>query len=251
MTIALLFALARGIAGADQSLKAGRWEPAAFIGAGWRARRWALSGWAASAARWHGALALGMRVIVNQTRATSELAEEWRVEQVGLRDLLTRADFVSLHVPMRAANRNLIGAAELALMKPGAFLINTARGGLVDECALLAALESGRLAGAALDVFADEPQPAAALVCHPRVIATPHIAGSTEDARRAAALAAAEQILAVLQRKRRAEALGLRPGAHGRRLPARALSPGAGRASEEATHAGWAAGQPAHRGRTG
>ena len=211
MTIALLFAVARSIAGADQSLKCGRWEPAAFVGAGVAGKTLGIVGLGRvgrEVAR--RALALGMRVIVNQTRATSELAEEWRVEQVGLRDLLARADFVSLHVPMRAANRNLIGAAELALMKPGAFLINTARGGLVDECALLAALESGRIAGAALDVFADEPRPDPALVCHPHVIATPHIAGSTEDARRAASLAAAEQILAVLQRKRRAEALGLR-----------------------------------------
>src|SRR5690606_40808102 len=80
--------------------------------------------------------------------------------------LLSLHDALPIYVPMRAANRNLIGAAELALMKPGAFLINTARGGLVDECALLAALESGQIAGAALDVFADEPQPTPALVCH-------------------------------------------------------------------------------------
>lgn len=211
MTIALIFAVARRIAGADQSLKGGRWEPAAFVGAGVAGKTLGIVGLGRvgrEVAR--RALVLGMRVIANQTRATSELAEEWRVEQVGLRDLLEHADFVSLHVPMRAANRNLIGTAELAIMKPGAFLINTARGGLVDESALLAALESGRLAGAALDVFVDEPQPNPALVCHPRVIATPHIAGSTEDARRAASLAAAEHVLAVLQRKRRAEALGLR-----------------------------------------
>jgi len=211
MTIALLFAAARSIASADQSLKRGQWQPAAFAGAGVAGKTLGIVGLGRvgrEVAR--RALALGMRVIANQTRATREMAEEWRVEQVGLRDLLERADFVSLHVPMHAANRNLIGAAELAIMKPSAFLINTARGGLVDESALLAALESGRLAGAALDVFVDEPQPNPALVCHPHVIATPHIAGSTEDAQRSASLAAAEHILAVLQRKRRAETMGLR-----------------------------------------
>jgi len=211
MTLALIFAVARRLACASQSVKAGHWEPSAFTGVGLAGRTLGIVGLGRvgrEAAR--RALALGMRVIVNQTRATSELAEEWRVEQVDLRDLLQRADFVSLHVPLRAGNRNLIGAAELALMKPTAYLINTARGGLIDEAALLAALDAGQLAGAALDVFADEPQPNPALVAHPRVLATPHIAGSTEDARRSAALTAAERVLAVLGRPRRAEALGLR-----------------------------------------
>lgn len=211
MTLALIFAVARQLACANQSVKAGAWTPNVFSGVGLAGRTLGIVGLGRvgrEVAR--RALALGMRVIVNQTRATSELAEEWRVEQVNLRDLLGRADFVSLHVPLRAGNRNLIGAAELALMKPTAYLINTARGGLIDEVALLAALEAGQLAGAALDVFADEPRPNPALVAHPRVLATPHIAGSTEDARRSAALTAAERVLAVLGRPRRAEALGLR-----------------------------------------
>ena len=211
MTLALIFAVARQLASANQSVKAGHWEPGAFNGVGMAGRTLGIVGLGRvgrEVAR--RALALGMRVIVNQTRATSELAEEWRVEQVNLRDLLQRADFVSLHVPLRAGNRNLIGAAELALMKPTAYLINTARGGLIDEAALLAALEAGQLAGAALDVFAGEPQPNPMLVAHPQVLATPHIAGSTEDARRSAALTAAARVLAVLGRPRRAEALGLR-----------------------------------------
>jgi phosphoglycerate dehydrogenase-like enzyme len=211
MTLALIFALARRLACASQSVKTGLWEPGAFTGIGLTGKTLGIVGLGRvgrEVAR--RALALGLRVIANQTRATSELAEEWRVEQVNLRDLLQRADFVSLHVPLRPANRNLIGAVELALMKPSAYLINTACGELVDEDALLAALETGQLVGAALDVFAGEPPPNPALVRHPRVLATPHIAGATEDARRGAALAAAERVLAVLGRPRRAESLGLR-----------------------------------------
>lgn len=211
MTLALIFAVARQLASANQSVRSGVWEPGAFVGMGLTGKTLGIVGLGRvgrEVAR--RALALGLRVIVNQTRVTSELAEEWRVEQVDLRDLLQRADFVSLHVPLRPANHHLIGAAELALMKPTAYLINTARGELVDEDALLAALAAGRLAGAALDVFAGEPQPNPALVRHPRVLATPHIAGATEDARRSAALTAAERVLAVLGRPRRAEALGLR-----------------------------------------
>lgn len=211
MTVALIFAVARQLAPASQSVKQGRWTPGAFTGVGLTGKTLGIIGLGRvgrEVAR--RALALGMRVIVNQTRATSELAEEWRVEQVDLRTLLQRADFVSLHVPLRTANRNLIGAAELGCMKPTAYLINTARGGLVDEAALLHALESNQLAGAALDVFADEPHPNPALVMHPHVVATPHIAGSTEDARRSASITAAERVLAVLNRQRRAEALSLR-----------------------------------------
>lgn len=211
MTLALIFGVARQIACADQCVKMGEWSPGEFVGVGLAGKTLGIVGLGRvgrEVAR--RALALGMRVVVNQTRSTSELAEEWRVEQVNLGELLHRADFVSLHVPMRAANRNLIGAAELASMKPTAYLINTARGGLIDEDALLHALETGQIAGAALDVFADEPRPNPALAAHPRVLATPHIAGSTEDARRNAAISAAERVLAVLGRQRRAEKLGLR-----------------------------------------
>jgi phosphoglycerate dehydrogenase-like enzyme len=211
MTLALLLGVARQLAQANQSLKAGEWEPQRWEGVGLAGKTLGIIGLGRvgrEVAR--RALALGLRVIVNQTRATAELAEEWRVEQVNLRDLLHCADFVSLHVPLRPANRHLIGRAELALMKPGAYLVNTANGGLIDEAALLQALDAGQIAGAALDVFVTDPQPDLRLLGHPRVLATPHIAGSTEDARRAAALTAADRVLAVLGRQRRAEALSLR-----------------------------------------
>ena len=97
-------------------------------------------------------------------------------------DLLKIADFVSLHIPMPADKKAVVGEAELATMKPTAYIINTARGGLVDEAALVKALDEGTLAGAALDVFVEEPTKNEALYKHPKVSVTPHIGGSTEEA---------------------------------------------------------------------
>ena len=211
MTFALLFGVARHLRAANQSLTAGRWEPKPFVGDGLAGKTLGIIGLGRIgrevAKR---ALAFGMRVVVHQTQATGDLVEEWRVEQVNLGLLLRLADFVTLHVPMRPANHNLIGAAELARMKPTAYLINTAQGGLVDEDALLAALDAGQIAGAGLDVFVGEPQPNPALINHPRVLATPHIAANTRDAQLEAALAVAEQIVAALGRQRKAESFGLR-----------------------------------------
>ena len=210
-TLALMLAAARHIARADASMKDGRWEKVAFKGTGLAGKTLGIVGFGrigrAVAQR---AKAFDMRILVNQTRQTPELAQEWSVDLVDLGDLLARADFVSLHVPMRPSNVNMIGADELARMQPHAILINTARGPIVDEDALLAALDAGTIGGAALDVFTGEPAPNPALVQHPRVVATPHIAASTEDAQRRAALDAAEQIVAALKRTRAADTLALR-----------------------------------------
>ena len=211
MTYALMLAAARHVSRTDAALKQGRWENPDVQGTGLQGKTLGIIGFGRigrSVAQI--APAFGMHVLVNQTRTTSHLSEEWRVEQVDLAVLLQRSDYVTLHVPMRPSNRNLIGRAELALMKPTAFLINTSRGGIIDEVALVAALDAGALAGAGLDVFAGEPAPWPALAQHPRVVATPHIAASTSDAQRSAAMAVAEQVLAILQRKRVAETVGLR-----------------------------------------
>jgi D-3-phosphoglycerate dehydrogenase len=120
-----------------------------------------------------------------------------------LDSLLRTADFVSVHVPLADATRGLIGARELALLKPGAYLVNCARGGVVDEGALFDALRRGALAGAAVDVFADEP-PAAShpLLTLDNVLATPHVAGSTAESLRATAVTVAEDVLRVLRGER-------------------------------------------------
>jgi phosphoglycerate dehydrogenase-like enzyme len=195
-TLALMLALARRVTWADGSMKAGRWEKKRLTGIGLAGKTLGIVGFGRIgrqvAIR---AQAFGMKILVNQPRLTPELALEAGVEAVDLDDLLALSDFVTLHVPLSAETRGMIAQAQLRRMPPHAFLINTARGGVVDEAALLQALDDETLAGAALDVFQEEPAPNPALVRHPRVIATPHIGASTEDAQRSAALAVAEQII--------------------------------------------------------
>jgi len=127
-----------------------------------------------------------------------ERAELFNVELVGLNDLLERADFVTVHVPLVDANRNLIGEPQLARMKPTARLVNTSRGGIIDEDALYEALKVGRLAGAASDVFFNEPAGANRLFTLPNFVATPHIAASTLEAQVSVAFDVAEEVAAVL-----------------------------------------------------
>jgi D-3-phosphoglycerate dehydrogenase len=124
----------------------------------------------------------GVRVLAHDPAPDRAFAAANGVLLAGLDEILAQADVVSVHAPLVAATRGLIGAAGLAKMKPTAVLINTARGGLVDEAALLAALDAGKLAGAGLDAFAEEPPKDRRLLEHPKVLATPHIGGSTEEA---------------------------------------------------------------------
>ncbi len=199
-TLALILALARHVPAADTSLKAGRWEKKKLMGIGLFGKTLGIIGLGRIgrevAVR---ARAFGMRVLVNQRRPTPELNLELGVEAVDLTELLRQSDFVSIHVPARPENHNMMGAAQFALMKPSAYLINTSRGVIVDEQALLAALDSGQIAGAALDVFVKEPAVDSVLAQHERVIATPHIAASTEDAQTMAAITVAQQIVELLQ----------------------------------------------------
>lgn len=198
-TMGLILALARRLPEADSSLKKGQWKKASLMGTGLYGRTLGIVGFGKigrQVAR--RALAFGMNVIVNQRRLTPELALEEGVKAVDLIDLLTLSDFVTLHLPLKSETKGLMGPAQLALMKPEAYLINTARGAIVNEAALLEALDKGNLAGAALDVFAQEPAIDSRLAQHPRVIATPHIAASTADAQRAAAETVAEKILDII-----------------------------------------------------
>jgi D-3-phosphoglycerate dehydrogenase len=139
-----------------------------------------------------------MEVVAYDPVVSVERAELFNVELVALNELLGRADFITVHVPLVDANRNLIGAPELALMKAGAHLINTARGGIVNEAALLEALRSGHLAAAASDVFEQEPPGENPLLTQPNFIATPHIAASTAEAQISVAFDVAEEVAAVL-----------------------------------------------------
>lgn len=199
-TLALMLALARRLPRADLSLKEGKWEKSKLMGTGLSGKTLGLVGFGRIgrevAAR---AKAFGMKVLVNQRRPTPELNLEMGVEAVDLTELLAQSDFVTMHVPSKPETQKMIGAEQLALMKPTAYLVNTARGAVVDEEGLLAALDQGQIAGAALDVFIKEPATDSALAQHERVIATPHIAASTEDAQFKAAATVAQQIIDVIR----------------------------------------------------
>jgi D-3-phosphoglycerate dehydrogenase len=198
-TIALLFALARWVPQADASVKRGEWTRSKFIGTEVRGKTLGVIGLgnvgSEVAKRAHG---LEMEVIAYDPVVSVERAELFNVELVGLNELLERSDFVTVHVPLVDANRNLIGAPELALMKAGARLINTARGGIVNEAALVDALKTERLAAAASDVFVNEPPGDHPLLALPNFVATPHIAASTVEAQVSVAFDVAEEVAAVL-----------------------------------------------------
>jgi D-3-phosphoglycerate dehydrogenase / 2-oxoglutarate reductase len=198
-TIALLFALARWVPQADASVKRGEWTRSKFVGTEIRGKTLGVIGLgnvgSEVAKRAHG---LEMEVVAFDPVVAVERAELFNVGLVTLPELLERADFVTVHVPLVDSNRNLIGAPELARMKPSARLVNTARGGIVDEAALHAALSSGRLAAAAADVFEAEPPGENPLLSLPNFIATPHIAASTFEAQVSVAFDVAEEVAAVL-----------------------------------------------------
>lgn len=200
LTVGLLVALARNVTRGDAALKEGRWIKKELMGSGLAGKTLGIVGFGrigqAVAAR---ARAFGMRILSNQHRPTPELYLEAGVEPVDLYDLLAESDFVTLHVPARPDTEGLIGADELATMKATAYLINTSRGSVVDEEALLRALDEDLIAGAALDVFVEEPASDSPLARHPKVIATPHIGASTTDAQSTAAVQVAEELVRRLE----------------------------------------------------
>ena len=198
-TMALMLALARNIPQAYQSMKRGEWDRGAFVGVEMRNKTLGIIGLGrvgSEVAR--RAQGFAMRVIGYDQFVSPDYARLLGVDLVPFERLLADSDFVTMHTPLTESTHNLIGEAELALMKPSARIINAARGGLIDEDALLEALENGRIAGAGLDVFSKEPPGETPLVAHPRVVATPHLGASTEEAQREVALEVAEQVLAVL-----------------------------------------------------
>ena len=142
---------------------------------------------------------LGMQIIGYDPNLVNEEIEHRGAKPVEIQELFSQSDFISDHVPLNPETRGMINGESFGLMKRGIRLICTARGGVVDETALLAALESGQVAGAALDVFAEEPPGMSALVSHPKVIATPHIGAQTVEAQTRAAVDIAQEVLAALE----------------------------------------------------
>src|SRR5262245_51923083 len=193
--ITLMLALARQIPQADASTQAGKWEKNRFMGVEITGKTLGVLGCgnigAIVAERGHG---LKMKVISYDPYLSPERAADLGVEKVELDELLRRADFITLHAPLTEKTKNIIDAAALAKTKKGVRIINCARGGLVDEHALRAALDSGQVAGAAFDVFSEEPAKDNPLFGHPNVVCTPHLGAATTEAQENVALQVAEQM---------------------------------------------------------
>jgi len=197
LTIGLLLSLARQIPLADRLLKKEMWKKKELCG-------WELKGKVLGVVGLGNigekvariAKAFGMKILVTKrTPPPPELLKELEAEFVPLHELLKRSDVVTLHIPLTSQTYHFIGEKEISLMKDGAFLINTSRGAVVDENALLRALQSGKLKGAALDVYEVEPPKDYALIKLPNVVCTPHIGAQTAEAQRAAAVLLAEKII--------------------------------------------------------
>ncbi len=199
--IALMFALAREIPAADASTKAGKWEKNRFMGVEIAGKTLGVIGCgnigSNVAIR---ALGLKMRVVAFDPFLSAERAKTLGVEKIELDDLLARSDFITLHTPLTHQTRDILCAENLAKTRKGVRVINCARGGLIDEDALCKALDSGHVAGAALDVFNVEPAVSSPLFGRANVVCTPHLGASTAEAQEKVALQVAEQMADYLTR---------------------------------------------------
>jgi len=201
LTIGLILSLARNIPLADHSLKEGKWLKKQLIGWELKGKTLGIIGLgnvgekSAKIAK-----AFGMKIFISKrTPPPIKLLKELKAEFVSLNNLLQRSDIVTVHIPLTPQTHHMIGEKEIALMKDRAFLINTSRGAIIDEKALLKALISGKLKGAALDVFEVEPPNNLALIRLPQVVCTAHIGAQTEEAQREASVLIAEKIINALK----------------------------------------------------
>jgi len=199
-TLALMLALVRHVPGADASIRRGEWERSRYTGRELREKTLGIIGLGkigkAVARR---AEAFEMRIVAYDPYLTQEQAAEVGARLVGLPELLHRADLITIHTPLTPQTRGLLGSAQLDATKPGVFLLNVARGGLVDEKSLAAALESGQVAGAAVDVFSSEPVPSDnPLRRAPNLVLTPHLGASTFEAQERVGIEMAEQVVMAL-----------------------------------------------------
>ena len=205
-TIALLLALARHLPAANRSIKAGRWDKSRLLGVELHQKVLGVIGLGRVGTEVaHKAQAFGMRVIASDPLVSPRRAQQIGVTLHSKEEVLQRADFVTLHATLteEREGRKLLGARELSLLKPGAYLVNCARGNLIDEQALLAALMEGRLAGVAHDVFSQEPigedTILRQLLAHERVLATPHLGASTVEAQVRVATEMVRNIISALR----------------------------------------------------
>ena len=198
--LGLLLAIARNIPQAHAALAQGRWERKRFGGVELADKVLGVVGFGrigqlvATRAR-----AFGMRVVVFDPFVSADRCRELQVTSASLENLLLQADFITLHAPLTAETRHLIDAERIALMKPGVRIVNAARGDLVDLDALVDALRSGQVAGAALDVFPRSRTPRARSSSLPNVVVTPHLGASTQEAQDRAGVIVAEQVAAALR----------------------------------------------------
>ncbi len=203
LTLGHMLALVRHIPKADASMKGGRWEKRALMGVELKGKTLGLIGIGRIGAEvCRLCRAFGMEVIAYDPYLTAERISELGAEKVELGELLERADFISIHVPLTPETRGMIDIDALRRMKPTAYLINCARGGVIDEGDLVKALREGMIAGAALDVFAEEPPIGSPLLELDNVVLTPHLGGSTKEAQIRASIDAAEGVIAALDGKR-------------------------------------------------
>jgi D-3-phosphoglycerate dehydrogenase / 2-oxoglutarate reductase len=200
-TLGLMLASARRIPAADSSLRDGEWKRSAFKGVEVSGKTLGLIGLGhvgAIVAR--GAHGMGMRVLAYDPYVSEDRMRQVNVERAETTDeVFEQSDFVSLHVPRTPQTLGLVNEASLAKMKPSAYIINVARGGIVDETALYNALKEGTIAGAALDVFAEEPTTQSPIFTLPNVVVTPHLGASTAEAQDRAGITAAEQVATALR----------------------------------------------------
>lgn len=203
-TVALTLALTTRITEADQFMKKGKykgWDPMIFIGTDLCGKTIGLigAGHIGSRVAMHLGKGFESKIIYYDVKRNADIEAQGAVFVEKIEDVLAQSDVVSLHVPLLPTTQHLINEERLKMMKPSAFLINTSRGAVVDEKALVAALQKGIIKGAGLDVYEDEPNLARGLIKLPNVVLTPHIASARESARKEMAISAAQNIIDVLE----------------------------------------------------
>jgi len=202
LTLGLMLALARNIPAMNASMKQAKWEKSAFMGTELGGKTLGILGigrigsYVATLAQ-----AFGMKIVAYDPIFRPDEIRVRGAEPLSFEEVLQKSDYVSMHLPLTDKTRNMLSTEQFAMMKTGARLVCLARGGVVDEAALCAALDNEHLAGAALDVFTSEPPQAGSIAEHPKVIASPHVGAQTKEAQNRAGVDIAEEVLAALQGK--------------------------------------------------